>query len=1169
MDYTDVNMPEGAAAMVVARPYRSTSLKACAAGAIAAVALLALPAQATQNIRVYKVGSSSFGNDLMINTKYLVEASGDYTLEFDASSYTRLDQFVTQPYLFTEWTNLYLPIIRNGNYDYVIFQTIGWFNLKPEEHALLLTEMMPVLVSNIHAAGAQVMLYDKYIELQRDEKDPLARTWSGRYPEGIYFNNLLHILLAKAAGIDKISFGGGAVHELWDDPYYSGLGFLYITPGHPGPMASYLSACDMCYLMTGVVPTGAMARTIPLGSWTVEAFNDLQYGDGADKALYNANSNRVYDSHLHLRDHEVATLQATAAKWHLPWSAALHSNLTDDAVFPITTSEIARIHAQMTNYDSCNLSAQAISNLVARYAEAEEGQLTEYEIKKCLDDSKDWGASVRNYANMYLTPGQTSELQSYYRNYWLQRNSKFRDDVYFQSLCYYTLVKKGTNAAEVTRMDEETSVHMAVLSLAGLARLFEMVTPVQREEMIADYGWSGPPKRHAPLFGQAQMAATGDWRRLVAVWEAYFSVWDDPELMDRLKAAGESGTPYTTNSFLKSVWLEADSRFVPPEAVAADVTTVMVPENGTNAFNLSLTGPPAAGVNITVTVARVSAAACNIVVTGGAACAFNSANWAVHQPVTLAALDDAGHAAGTAVFRCTSSGGTGVDVTAYELDDDNLAPNTPGNVTPAAGATNQPLLVALQASAYADPNAGDVHAASQWQLSTNAAFASIAWDSGTDSVHLTGIVPPTLAGGRRYYWHVRYCDAGGLWSSYSTATWFNTDPLLSSPPVASADSYAAAVGEVLQVAAPGVLGNDTDADGDALVAVKLTDPAHGVLTLDADGSFTYMPETNWPGYDSFTYCASDGKTNSAGATCHIQAADAGGQGAMICEYFEYGGAAGQLTGFATADTNGWGANGWSMGFGDSPRYLTGHAPAFYTTNGAGVVYSESAAYSNCYRGGLAFGYGSTVVHRCTVTRGFSPPLSGTIWASMIVTSTWIDATQDPFTKCVGLVEINGEAGDSFGVVSSGGAGSEYRWYASENGVVASNNVPYSRQILVLVVAKLETDYSGSNDRLALWTFNSGGGLPGGRTVADLGAPRFTGAGDQDIWGSSIASIGLYLKSQNFTGRDMMIDSLRISHGDRADDAHVYEVLSGEAIPEPAGLGLLGIAAIAAKARRKR
>ena len=73
----------------------------------------------------------------------------------------------------------------------------------------------------------------------------------------------------------------------------------------------------------------------------------------------------------------------------------------------------------------------------------------------------------------------------------------------------------------------------------------------------------------------------------------------------------------------------------------------------------------------------------------------------------------------------------------------------------------------------------------------------------------------------------------------------------------------------LTVAAPGVLGNDTDVDGPTLTAVLVTGPAHGTLTLNADGSFTYTPAANYNGPDSFTYKANDGIADRNVATVTI------------------------------------------------------------------------------------------------------------------------------------------------------------------------------------------------------------------------------------------------------------------------------------------------------------
>src|SRR5262249_31907265 len=82
------------------------------------------------------------------------------------------------------------------------------------------------------------------------------------------------------------------------------------------------------------------------------------------------------------------------------------------------------------------------------------------------------------------------------------------------------------------------------------------------------------------------------------------------------------------------------------------------------------------------------------------------------------------------------------------------------------------------------------------------------------------------------------------------------------PPVAVSDSYTTAEDTALTVGAPGVLGNDTDADGDPLRAVLVNGPANGTLTLNVDGSFTYTPNANWNGTDSFTYKVNDGTVDS-------------------------------------------------------------------------------------------------------------------------------------------------------------------------------------------------------------------------------------------------------------------------------------------------------------------
>jgi choice-of-anchor B domain-containing protein len=88
-------------------------------------------------------------------------------------------------------------------------------------------------------------------------------------------------------------------------------------------------------------------------------------------------------------------------------------------------------------------------------------------------------------------------------------------------------------------------------------------------------------------------------------------------------------------------------------------------------------------------------------------------------------------------------------------------------------------------------------------------------------------------------------------------------------PVAGDDVYTTTQKMALSVAAPGVLSNDTDGDGQPLTAVLATGPSNDILSLNADGSFIYTPTVGFNGSDSFTYRATDGINSSNVATVII------------------------------------------------------------------------------------------------------------------------------------------------------------------------------------------------------------------------------------------------------------------------------------------------------------
>lgn len=85
-------------------------------------------------------------------------------------------------------------------------------------------------------------------------------------------------------------------------------------------------------------------------------------------------------------------------------------------------------------------------------------------------------------------------------------------------------------------------------------------------------------------------------------------------------------------------------------------------------------------------------------------------------------------------------------------------------------------------------------------------------------------------------------------------------------PIATADSYSVDEDAVLTVSATnGLLANDDDPDGDALTISVTSGAMHGTLALQNDGSFTYTPDADFSGTDTFTYRLNDGSLDSNAA----------------------------------------------------------------------------------------------------------------------------------------------------------------------------------------------------------------------------------------------------------------------------------------------------------------
>ncbi|MGB2984458.1 MAG: right-handed parallel beta-helix repeat-containing protein, partial [Phycisphaerae bacterium] len=164
----------------------------------------------------------------------------------------------------------------------------------------------------------------------------------------------------------------------------------------------------------------------------------------------------------------------------------------------------------------------------------------------------------------------------------------------------------------------------------------------------------------------------------------------------------------------------------------------------------------------------------------------------------------------------------------------NNPPDPPTLVSPPDDAQDMSLTPLLQASAFSDPDPGDWHASSQWQVDDDSDFSSPGYDSGETATNKTEV---TVASGRltfstAYFWRVRYKDNRGAWSDWSSSWSFST---------------MAAPGPVLYVDADATGANDGSSWADAYtdlqdaLAVAREFPSYVNEIWVAAGTYTPAP----------------------------------------------------------------------------------------------------------------------------------------------------------------------------------------------------------------------------------------------------------------------------------------------------------------------------------------
>lgn len=230
------------------------------------------------------------------------------------------------------------------------------------------------------------------------------------------------------------------------------------------------------------------------------------------------------------------------------------------------------------------------------------------------------------------------------------------------------------------------------------------------------------------------------------------------------------------------------------------------------------------------------------------------------------------------LFTYTPAAGfAGMDSFVYQIDDGNgLTATATVNITVTSTPNSAPVAVDDTASVVQDTVlngasvlANDSDPDNDTLTVSTAPVTSVA--NGTLVLNADGTYTYTptagFVGTDTFEYEVD--DGNGMTATSMVAisvTSVGTPP--NNAPQAVDDASSVAAGATLT---GDVLVNDTDADGDSLSVstTPVTDVSNGVLILNADGTFSYTPNAEFDGTDSFEYQIGDGNGGSDTATVTI------------------------------------------------------------------------------------------------------------------------------------------------------------------------------------------------------------------------------------------------------------------------------------------------------------
>jgi hypothetical protein len=301
---------------------------------------------------------------------------------------------------------------------------------------------------------------------------------------------------------------------------------------------------------------------------------------------------------------------------------------------------------------------------------------------------------------------------------------------------------------------------------------------------------------------------------------------------------------------------------------SAGSTNVMEGDESTDDYTVVLNTPPTADVNITLTPdAQVAVDQTTLT--------FTPVNWAVHQTVTVSAVDDDYAEADPhpgVISHATASADplyNGVTVPSHtaSVTDNDIAwvyadPGEQLRVNE-AGTTSDTFTLELTSKPTANVTVSLTPDAQVTLSSGSLTFTPATWntpqtvtatavDDMTNEGYHFAIVTLSVTSGDGQY--------DGLAVDLAARVYDNETPN------ALPDHEEADEDTPLTIF---VLANDFDPEGDPMTVVNVSQGAHGTVVVNFDQTVTYTPELNWYGFDSFTYHVTDGNSSSNAAKVHV------------------------------------------------------------------------------------------------------------------------------------------------------------------------------------------------------------------------------------------------------------------------------------------------------------